>query len=709
VRRKLIILLSIITITMTWLVSDNLFHGKNPTREKLLSQMIHTGLERWHFSGKKIDDSFSMMALTEFLEYLDYRKQFLLVEDVAELRKYDNKVDDQFAEGSTEMLETANKLLVQRIHQVMAFYPELLSKPFDFRKAESLEFDNEKLHYNSTMVEMKEYWRKYLKYRTLSRYIAFRNSERKKAGKDKQADLPLDATVDAKLEAKARAAVQKSFKGYFDRMLQAAKNDSLSRYFNSLVQVYDPHSTYYPPVDKDTFDMQMSGSFEGIGALLQQEEEYVKVASIVPGGPSWRQKQLQAGDLILKVAQGKEDPVDIIGMRVTDSVKLIRGKKGTLVRLTVKKPDERIMEIPIQRDVVILEETFAKSAILLHKTSGKRIGYIYLPGFYNDFHREGGRSSSEDVKKELEALKSKQVDGMVLDLRNNGGGALQDAVRMSGLFIPKGPIVQVKDKESNVKVLDDPDPGITYDGPLIVLVNTLSASASEILSAALQDYKRAVIVGGAHSYGKGTVQAMVNLDRFVSNRSTNKRRYGALTITIQKFYRIDGTSIQKKGVTPDIVLPDRHDSLDIGERHLDHSLDWDAIPAAKFDKWSTKSPTVQQLAANSEERVRGNESFRLVQEYIKKVKALKNDTLQSLKLEEVLKRRKRIKAESDKLLKADMKLTNFDVQPTRKLVLDKSERMNKITKERQENWFKSIKKDLILGETLEIMSNMLRM
>lgn len=726
VKFRFITLLTLVAVSVTLLLSSSLFDSESSRREKLLSHIIHTGLQRWHYSDKKIDDDFSRKAFKEFLEYIDYGKRFLLLEDVQDLRKYSDKIDDQFAVGSTEMMASAIEKVEVRIKQVMEFYPQLLDKPFDFTVPEKLEFDADKRTWCATLADLKDYWRKYLKYRTLTRYIALMESGDKdaknKAKKEKTNNenanknpgaetevkpKPIDTTkLDATVEKKAREAVKKSFKSYFSRLQQGIRNDSLSRYINSLLQVYDPHTSYFPPVDKQTFDMSMSGSFEGIGALLGQDEEYVSVASIVPGGPSWRGKKLGAKDRILKVAQGDEEPVDIIGMRVQDAVKLIRGKKGTLVRLTVQKPDGRIEEIPIVRDVVVLEETFARSAVLVDKNSGKRYGYIHLPGFYNDF-ADKGRNATDDVRKELNTLKEKNVDGVILDLRNNGGGALRDAVNMSGLFIPEGPVVQVKDKRAKVNVLDDPDPGVAYDGPLVVMINTLSASASEILSAALQDYNRAVIVGGAHSYGKGTVQAMVNLDSFIAERARKKKGFGALTITIQQFYRISGNSIQLKGVTPDIVLPDRHDSFEIGERHLDYSLSWDAVKPAAYKRWRSHSLVSDAVVAHSKERVRQSPAFSRVIEYVRQVKQMRSDTFRSLTLSDVVRRQEQMRKESERLSDANFELKNIDIIQTHDISRTDAQ-LEKIAKDRQTEWFKDIKQDVMLGEVVNVLSDMLK-
>jgi carboxyl-terminal processing protease len=719
VKQKIIVLLSLaiviglgIIFTGSY-VDANTQEGVEVPKERLISQIIHTGLERWHYSGMKIDDNFSMKAFPEFLELLDPSKRFLLKSDIETLRKYKSKIDDQLEAGSTEMMKLATQLMEQRIRQVMDFYRELLEKPFDFTKEEYLEGDPDKFEYCANLEELKEYWRKTLKYRVLLRYITLLQvndpgpgNETEKKARDQRKTA---GKSEKELEQEARQSVAKSFKSMFNRLLQGNKNDSLSRYLNSLVQVYDPHTSYFVPVDKETFDMQMSGSFEGIGALLSNEDEYVKVASIVPGGPSWRGKQLQAGDLILKVAQGDREPVDIIGMRTVDAVKLIRGKKGTRVRLTVKKPDGQIVEIPIMRDVVILEDTFARSAILLHKETRRRFGYIHLPGFYDDFSTEGGRNSSDDVKKEIEKLKLKKVDGIILDLRNNTGGALRDAVRMSGLFIPKGPIVQVKDKQAEVRALKDYDPDVSYNGPLVVLINRLSASASEILAAALQDYNRAIIVGGAHSYGKGTVQAMVNLDNIVSGHHRREPRqrydsYGALTITIQKFYRINGMAIQLRGVTPDIVLPDRTDFLEIGEEHLDFSLKWDVIPPANYEKWKPIPPVSKELVERSKDRLQKQPGFQQLKQYIEKLKQMREVTRQSLKLTDMMKRQEEIKLEREKLEKSQQDLANIMVVPSAEME-KKETKLDKINEEQQKEWFKELNKDLYLGEAVEILND----
>lgn len=670
-------------------------------KEKLLSQIIHSGLERWHYNAKQLDDTFSQKALDEFLSYLDFSKRFFLESDIRELEQYKNQLDDHLAVGSTMIMEKTTQRLRQRMKQVIGFYKEYLEKPFDFTKPETLELDPDKRPYCTSIDELREYWRKTLKYRTLLHYITLKETKKGKKG-TKNAVIK----VDPALEAKARKAVAKNFKSIFNRMVQGLEKDSFSRYMNAMVRVCDPHTVYFPPVDKVTFDMQMYGRFEGIGATLTEEDGYVKVANIIPGGPSWRQKQLQTGDLIIKVAQGNKEAEDIIGMRVEDAVKLIRGKKGTLVRLTVKKTDGRIEEIPITRDEVVLEETFAKSAVIYHKKSGKRFGYIYLPGFYNDFERENGRNAADDVRKELEKLKKKKIDGVILDIRSNSGGALRDAVKMSGLFIPEGPMVQVKNKRSGVKALTDPDPGVVYEGPLVVMVNSMSASASEILAGALQDYNRAIIVGGKQSFGKGTVQAVVNLDRILDGKAKrNEHRLGALSITIQKFYRVNGKAIQIKGVTPDIVLPDHFDFMEIGERYMDYALSWDRVDAAEYQLFSPTPPAFGELVEKSKKRVDKSPFFVQARKYISKLEEIRQNTHQNLQLEALMKRQALMKNERKKLTDKSVKMAHLKITPSGKLEKKKSERLAKVEQEKQDRWFKDIHKDAAIGEVIEILND----
>lgn len=708
-KKKLITNITLAAIVILLISALFTFTQTQINRAQFLSQLIYSGLENLHYKGKKVDKDFSEKAIKEFLDVLDPNKRFLLQKDAAELRQFKDKIGEEFAEGNTELMTTATNLIRKRIQEVMKFYEEFLAKPFDFTIDEYVELDPEKRSYCIDMQELKEFWRKSLKYRTLLQYITLKENQEKEQKEKEKEKVKVKVKTNIQLEEEARKAVLKGTKNNFNRLLQTYEKDGLSLYLNSLVQVYDPHTAYFPPIDKEAFNIQMSGSFEGIGALLREEDGYIKVTEIIPGSPSWKQKHPQPGDTILKVGQGDEEPEDIVGMRVEDAVTLIRGKKGTVVKLTIKKPDGQIEIISIVRDVVIVEETFARSALVNDEKTGKRFGYIILPKFYNDFNRNNGRNSTDDVKKELDKLKSKKVDGIILDLRNNTGGALQDAVNMSGLFIPEGPIVQVKDSRSEIQVLKDPDHETDYSGPLVIMINSLSASASEIMAAALQDYGRALIIGSNQSFGKGTVQAMLNLDNYVSRRQLDGQSLGALTITIQKFYRINGASIQQKGVIPDVILPDQFSALDIGESYLPYSLTPDSIPPTEYTKWSDNPLNVKLLAEKSKVRTTNEPRFKLLQEFIEKLKMMQNHTLQSLLLDKVMVEQERLRKEQETFNKAQEVSCHINTEPSQEIEKASfaSEELFKIEKDREKEWFRQIDKDLLLKEAMSVMNDMI--
>jgi len=692
---KRFIIIIILSLAITIIFSASQQGSQNLNTGKFLSRILYQSLEYFHFTNKKLDDDFSIKGFDEYLKFLDYNKQFLLKEDIQALEEYKDKIDDHWINGETLLMNLASNKMHMRINQVKAFYAEILAKPFDFSKDETIEIDRKKKDYCLTIEELKDRWRKILKNQTLIRYINLLQSNK---GKKKKYEL----------QKKAQTEVLKSFKFTFNRIQQTNKNDALSVYLNSFLRVWDPHTAYMAPTDRETFNLEMSGSFQGIGALLREEEGYVKVVRIIHGGPAWKQKKLQANDLILKVAQAKKEPVDVIGMRTTDAVKLIRGAKGTLVKLTVKKPDGRIEVIPIVRDVVIVEETFAKSAVIQDARFNRKFGYITLPRFYKDFSKKDGRNSTTDVKKELERLLAQNVEGIILDLRNNGGGALDDAIRISGLFIPQGPIVQTKTRRLGIKVFDDPDHSISYVGPLVILINNYSASAAEIVAAALQDYNRAIIVGSAHSYGKGTVQILINLAQYLPRNQKQNMTIGALKITIQKFYRITGSSNQYKGVIPDVIIPDPFQYLEIGEKYTPHSLKWDTVPSLSFKKWSGKQLNIEQLALNSRERIKQSAYFKSLQQYAKYLKLTRTSTSKSLQLKKVMKTQEASKKKVDQLNKLNIQLPTLQVfLPS--LADDKEKgRYSKKVKTWQKNLIDQIKKDYYLNEALAVLNDLSR-
>lgn len=666
-------------------------------KELAIDQIIIQSLNNAHYSPKSVNNDFSEKVFKLYVERLDYNKKFLLQSDVSDLKKYERSIDEDINEGKFGFFEKSLDLITKRVDEAQVYYKEILDKPFDFSKQEELELDADKLKYAKNKEELKEAWRKQLKYQTLSRMVDMMESQEK--AKEKSDTVKIK--TNAELELEARKKVLKTHDDWFKRLKKLDRNDRIAMYFNAVTSIYDPHTEFYPPKEKANFDIGMSGQLEGIGAQLQEKDGVIKVSSIVPGSASYRQGQLKAGDVILKVAQAEAEPVDVTDMRLDDAVQLIRGKKGTEVRLTIKKPDANVVVIAIVRDIVVIEETYAQSAILKGK---KNIGYIKLPSFYADFSGGGGRNCSSDIKKELQKLKAENVDGVILDLRYNGGGSLPDVVRMAGLFIDKGPVVQVKSKSGVAQVMDDHDPSVVYDGPLAVMVNSNSASASEIMAAAIQDYKRGIVVGTSPStFGKGTVQRFYDLDEYLPAQYASIKPLGQVKITTQKFYRISGGATQLKGVIPDVTLPDPYYLLDQGEKEQEYPMTWDEIAPANY-KPMTPDFSVEKLRASSEARLKSNPGFAILDEAAKRLKKQKDSTVVSLNFNTYYTEQKRLKAESRKMDDLDKEIAGLFVGPVKVDSIAIEGDTAKIAKVK--DWHKNIRKDIYLNETIAIMNDM---
>ncbi|TAN40088.1 MAG: PDZ domain-containing protein [Nitrospirae bacterium] len=605
------------------------------SRARIIAYILNTDLTRFHFTKKGVDDDLSKAAFGLYLKQLDPQKRYLLQEDIIRLQVFADKIDDEIKSSNILLPELAASLLTRRTAEVQELIRDILLKDFDFSLNETAETDAEKLEFCNSPEELRERWRKTLKYQVLHRYLGMLEEEEKgdpNAPADKEKKKPGD------LMESARTKIAKDYETIFARLRQEKPRERYDRYFAAVAKAFDPHTDYMPPVEKEDFDIGMKGSLEGIGATLKEDEGNIKVVSIVPGGPAYKQGALQPEDTIVKVREGKNEPVDITDLKLREAIKLIRGKKGTEVTLTVKKPSGVLNTITIIRDVVQLEEGFAKSTLIKDDKSGQTFGYLRIPTFYRDF--EGtkfgrkGRNVTDDVRNELKKFESEKIGGLVLDLRNNGGGALTDAVRIAGLFIKTGPVVQVKGSDQKVSVLSDDDPEINYNGPLTVLVNKFSASASEILAGALQDYGRAVIIGGEHTHGKGTVQTIIDLnDDMPFQNMDHLKPIGALRMTTQKFYRITGESTQYRGITPDIILPDKFTGLKSGEQFLEYALPWDKIGPATYAKWPTPVSDLTTLRSKSSSRVSSLKDFTDIETYSRKVTEQQKKTVRTLNLQ----------------------------------------------------------------------------
>jgi carboxyl-terminal processing protease len=600
-------------------------------REKALSMTVLTLLEEEHLLRKKVDDRVSRMAFDAYMESLDASKMFLLQADRDALAKHVDKIDDEMRAGTFDIAHEGAKIYAQRVAAVDKIVAQVLAAPMDFSNEEFIEIDPDKEKLAVTEDELKDRWRRRLELEVLERVAGMearlkaaadpKTKDAKDKDKDDDEDLstPLSKipTTPEGREAKAREDLAKAYAGRFARLRAPGPLDAAAELVNAVAGVLDPHTTYLPPADKANFDIRMSGSLEGIGAVLREKDHLIEIMEIVPGGASWRQGGLQAGDLILSVQQDKQDPVDVFDMRIDEVVKMIRGPKGTVVRLRVQKSSGSEETIAITRDVVVIEEAYAKGAVI--QNGGKSYGYIHLPSFYGG--KGSPRTSSVDLKKLFAEMKQKKVHGVILDVRSNGGGLLSDSIDITGLLIDKGPVVQVQDSDGQKDVLSDRKGGVEYEGAVVVLVDRFSASASEILAGALQDYRRAVIVGTGATHGKGTVQTLADLDRATGG----KIELGVLKITIQQFFRPSGASNQAEGIKPDILLPDPAGHIESGEKELDHHVAWSQIAPAPFDKWPA-TWDAQKLAAKSAARVAKHPILMKIASATSVLKARRNDT-----------------------------------------------------------------------------------
>ncbi len=661
--------------------------------EPLLIRLTDAMSEQ-HYAPLKLDDKFSEMVYENLLNNLDDDKHFFTQEDILKLSVFKKSIDDQIKVGRYDFLDSAWSILMMRLNVLEPLIEKELSSPLNYKSNQSYLLEDKVVKYKPNLEALKTDWKNWLQFQTIDRlYRKIEDQENVKQKKDSAIVkiLPFDT-----LELKARTETLKFCKDWFKRWRKMDQKDKLSLYANCITEIYDPHSNYFPPEEKANFDISMTGKLEGIGATLTEKDGYVKVERIVPGSASARQGELKAGDLILKVAQGKADPVDVVDMKLDDAIQLIRGKKGTEVRLTVKKPDGSIHVIPIVREVVVIDESYARSAIVNFK--GKRFGLIQLPSFYADFAAQGrGRHSSEDIRLELEKLNLEKVDGIVMDLRNNGGGSLADAIDMGGLFIKEGPIVQVKDPSQRIQQAQDPDPEIQFSGPLVILTNTYSASASEILAAALQDYKRAIIVGTNTTFGKGTVQTMLPLQGGKS--AMFPRGYGDVKVTIQKFYRINGGTTQLMGVIPDVILPDIYDGIEQGEKEMDYHMPFDKIPAAKYTLFNNAART--SIIKDAILRTQKNEYFNLIKKRAIDIAKLRKSYTYSLSMDGYKAQQKALKAQ-EKSFK-DYKYKNvIDTVMALKMDIDEV-KMDDVKKAQRLDWVKRYMKDAQLDESIQIL------
>lgn len=699
-KKVLPFVLVVLTAGVFWAFKSSGKTQVDDVKEKQQQLLIQVGalLERRHYDPKKIDDDFSRTIFKNYLSELDGDKDIFLQTDINELKKYETSIDDEIHGAPLQFYPAAYAVYQKRIAESPAIYRAILAKPFNFNTDESVQLDADKLSYPADEAAREEAWRKRLKYLTLDRFVDLQKQRDKAGAKDS-----IKSKTDAMLEKDARDMVLKIMDRIYERQQKTFnEDDEFSDFLNVITDAMDPHTTYYAPVAKRTFDEGMSGRFYGIGAQLKDEDGQVKIASVVPGSPAWKSGKIQENDVIVKVAQGGAAPVDITGYAVTDAVKLIRGGKSTEVRLTIKKPDGTQKVVSIVRDEIVLDDTFAKSLII--NSDGKKIGYIYLPEFYLDVNRVDGAQCSQDVAKEIMKLKAEHVEGIVMDLRGNPGGSLPEVVKMAGLFIKSGPIVQAKDKEGKPIIWNDDDESVLYDGPLAVMVNEGSASASEIFAAAMQDYHRAIIVGSTSTYGKGTVQKPVPIGKPIDMFSGNTDG-GAVVLTFEKFYRVNGGATQLKGVVPDVVLPDTYEYFKFREKDNPTALPWDQIPQANYTPWSGDA-SFANIEAKARQRVNADSAFSVISRntaWLDK-NSNKEYSLNIQKYKAQLDAVNKISKETDTIARLAKPL---DVKPA---AVDNDKFFNNPDKQkadRNQQWLKAIQKDLYVDQTVDIIKDLI--
>lgn len=702
--------LKFIALTLLFSVASCSFTTKSfedTDKDKVLLDLISFVLSRGHYDAKDLNDEFSAAVFDDYIDALDPFRRFFYKKDIEDFAKYRDQIDDAIRNKDLTFFDLTYDRLIVRKAEADKLLQDILKKEFEFDKEEYLNTDYEELEFAKNKKELKDRWRKQLKLNALSSYYDKKMEQEKDPSdinnEDGEDSEPVEILSDQEIEKKTRQEVADSMKEYFEFTDELERNDYFSQFLNAVVEEFDPHTYYFAPVAKDRFDTQMSGQFQGIGARLQKKNGEIRVTDVISGGPAWRQDELREGDIIQKVRQeDEEEPLSIMGMRLQDAIEFIKGPAGTKVTLTVKsKLDGAQKNITIQRDVVELEEVYAKSAAVQKK--GQNFGIINLPKFYFDMENYKERNAASDVKQEIERLKDQGIEGLVIDLRNNGGGSLKTVVDIAGLFIKDGPIVQVAGNGDTPEVLSDQDKSVVWDGPLVILVNEVSASASEILAAAMQDYKRAIIIGGKQTYGKGTVQNVYDLNQWVRKNNFNYGDLGALKITTQKFYRVNGGSTQLEGVKSDVVVPDRFKYVDIGERDMENPLPWDKIAAANYKIWDGYID-FDNTIESSVNRMKSSEQLQLIDEYAKWISERRKDQTWPLSFKaykERIDKNEEFAKRFDAIDEYDSKLV-YESLPYEKELF----KQDTILKEKRDRWHENLTQDAYIEEAINVLQDL---
>lgn len=681
------------------------FNSPKNDDEKMSTIMISVKntLSYLHYSPRPINDAYSADVYKQYFDMIDASKRYFLQSDMNEFEKHRTKLDDYLNRGDLSFYKLTVDRLYQRVDEIDKISQTILSAPLNFDEEETLVLEPKLKKNPVNAAELSAEWKKYIKYNILQEMESLSAKEQlQKEKKDSVQKFNLKDTIKLEIltpeqkRIKATEEVKDMLTDTFRRFKKRNKMDWFTVYMNAYTEVFDPHTNYFSPKNKEDFDTNFTGKVIGIGAIIQEKRGYLYLGALTIGAPAWKSKQLSEGDKILKVrSKPNEEAVNVVGMLSDEAVRLIRGEKGTKVTLTVEKKDKSIKEVTMVREEVAIEDTFARS-IIINSADGRKYGFLNLPSFNADFEDSKGRNASDDIKNELIKLKAQNVEGIILDLRNNGGGSLTEVGDIMGLFMNAGPYVQVKDGNGKIQTLKNRTNAPVWTGPLIIMQNELSASASEILAGAVQDYGRGIVIGSPQSFGKGTVQTFVDLNRFLNSNDD----FGSLKLTIQKFYRVTGESTQRKGIESDIKMKDFFTYAEIGERYDDYALPWDKIPAAVYQPLNFLQ--VNSLLKSAESRLATNKNYQLMQESAQWKERLDKEETISLNQNKFSALMKERKAQIEKF-RALEKYNNglkFTLNPDEVEREKKDEAFAKKT----QNWTKSLQRDMYLQEAVAIAS-----
>jgi carboxyl-terminal processing protease len=650
-------------------------------------------LQHIHYAPKTLDDKFSTQIFNSYLQQLDPGKRIFLQQDIKEFKKFESQLDDELKGKAVQFYKIVNSTFTRRLEESEKLVNELLKDPFTFNKSDSYNSNMENQPWSNSADEQKSRWKNYLKYQVLVQYDDLLELQAKDTSATKSTEQP---------EKRARDIVSRIEKRYLENLRKlTTEEESFNTYINSVINLYDPHSNYFLPVDRREFQENMSGIYYGIGALLQEGQGKVSIGELMLGGPAAKSNQVEKGDVIVRVGQQGQKPVEVAGMGMQDVIKMIRGAKGTIVTITFRKQDGSLKDVPLQREALQLEDTFVKSAIIEDK--GK-IGYISFPRFYTDFGDDNGRSSAKDMAKELEKLKSENVQAVIIDIRNNGGGSLGEVINMVGLFIKGGPVVQVKSPSGKPYVANAQTNEFIFDGPVIVLVNEMSASASEIFAGAIQDYKRGIIIGSSSTYGKGSVQRSFGIanNKQLTSQSTE---LGTINITLQKYYRITGEATQLKGIVPDVLLPGIYEPYDIQEKNNPSALAWDKIEAVPFTP--VNDPTsFERLITQSQNKIQQDSNLQALRKNLGWLKG--RPTKYSLQLDSYRKEQEELQSKVETIRKELVNPDSLAIKNTAVVEKDLQQR-EQFRRDSNKAWINSLKKDLYLAKAVQVMEDYLRL